>query len=273
MSLETLREQFPCELTRLEPFGLSLQSSSDANRVSSLPVETLRELILQHRLVLIRGLPAVVEKDRFSEIASGWGELLEWEFGTVFEVAAHPDPTNYLFTPGSVPYHWDGAFAAQVPWLQFFQCREAPGEDFAGETIFCDTAALWNSLPKETQQRWKQIEVEYTTDKVAHYGGAIRVPLTMTHPRTEETVLRFAEPANTTTVPLNTPNLSVSGIPAEETARFLAELTELIYDPRFVYAHRWHQGDYLLADNHVLLHGRNAYTHNRPRCLWRVHVL
>lgn len=269
-----LKLSVSADVRPLSPFGLQIHFD-DASHLTfaDLPVDELQPLVLQHRLILLRGLEATANMTAFAEECARWGELLEWDFGAVFEVVEHADPKNYLFTSGSVPYHWDGAFAAQVPWLQIFQCREAADEATGGETIFCDTPAVWSSLSADEQQLWRSVEIEYKTEKVAHYGGSIRAPLVQTHPLTGETTLRFAEPANENTVSLNTPNLEVHGIERGSVPEFLADLTRRVYDRRFVYSHAWQPGDYLIADNHALLHGRNSYGRQLPRRLWRVHVL
>ena len=274
MSFDSLQARLPGQLQPLSPFGLVVQATPGSDdSIESIAAESLQPVLLEHRLVLFRGFRPIDDIDHFSGVCTQWGRLLEWDFGTVFEVVEQPDPENYLFTSGSVPYHWDGAFADEVPWLQMFHCREAPGEDVGGETLFCNTTALWDSLSPETRLQWESVEIEYSTDKVAHYGGRIRARLVDRHPRTEEPVIRFAEPANATTVQLNTPELEVKGIPAGSVPGFLNELTRLIYDPRFVYSHCWQPGDFLIADNHVLLHARTKYRQSQPRRLWRVHVL
>jgi len=273
MSLAQLQQHFNCRIQPLTPFGMEIHAPDEPMSVEAIPVELLRPLLLTHRLVLLRGFQAIEEQGLFAKLCLPWGQLLEWDFGTVFEVVEHTEPQNYLFTRGSVPYHWDGAFADQTPWLQFFQCREASDNPVGGETIFCNTHAIWESLSPAMQQLWKAIEIEYSTDKVAHYGGRIRAPLVDRHPHTDEIVLRFAEPPNAATVPLNTPKLEVYGIPQQTVPAFLDDLVKLLYDTRFVYSHPWQTGDFVIADNHVLLHGRNSYDQHQPRRLWRVHIL
>ncbi len=46
-----------------------------------------------------------------------------------------------------------------------------------------------------------------------------------------------------------------------------------MYDPRCMYRHSWHQGDYLIYDNHALLHGRSKIEGNIARHLQRIHIL
>ncbi|MBL8815718.1 MAG: TauD/TfdA family dioxygenase [Planctomyces sp.] len=274
MTEPLLPADWKCRPVMLSPAGLLLEFHPDSNLAfDQLSECILAELVKQYGLIVFRGLPPIPEKTAFSDSCGRFGDLLEWSFGTVFEVVEHSEPGNYLFTSGSVPWHWDGAFAAQVPWLQCFQCREAPLEDAGGETLFCDTNAAWNSLSPETQDRWREIRIEYFTDKVAHYGGTIESPLISQHPLTGRTTIRFAEPANSTTVPLNTPTLRVHGLSAAATETLVEELRRTLYDPALVYAHRWVQGDFLIADNHLLLHGRSPYQQGQPRRLWRVHVV
>jgi alpha-ketoglutarate-dependent taurine dioxygenase len=258
--------------TPLEPFGLLVRATASAD-VRRLPVAALRQAAVQHRLLVLRGFAPFGSKEALAEYCTGWGPLLVWDFGAVFEVVEHANPSNYLFTTGSVPYHWDGAFAAQVPWFQFFQCLESPGPDAGGETIFCDTVKLLASLDESTRRRWQGITVRYGTEKVAHYGGTVRAALVGRHPVTGEATVRFAEPANESTVRLNTPQVEVEGLSAAEGEELLTQLRRLTYDPRFVYAHAWQPGDLVAADNHALLHGRTPYRAHAPRRLWRVHVL
>lgn len=259
--------------TPLAPFGWLIQSTSPGADISDLSLSHLRQAVHRHRVVVLREFRALSSKESLASYSATWGPLLEWDFGTVFEVVEHENPKNYLFTSGSVPFHWDGAFARTVPWLQVFQCVESPGLNQGGETTFSDTARVWMAAAPELQARWKLVEIDYFSDKVAHYGGRVRAPLVARHPHTGETVLRFAEPADTATARLNTPELKVHGIPDGEVPGFLEDLRRRLYEPANLYAHSWHAGDQLIADNHVLLHGRRPYRSKLPRRLWRVHVL
>jgi len=260
-----------CDVEQLSPLGAIVRPIAGL-RVMPSPGE-LRELLLRNRLLVLRGFEPFPTKEAASAYAAGWGPLLEWDFGTAFEVVEHDDPKNYLFTSGSVPYHWDGAFAKQVPWLQIFQCLESPGTNQGGETLFCDTTRVWQHAEPDQRTRWEHLEIEYVTQKVAHYGGRIRAKLVGKHPLTGETVLRFNEPANASTADLNTPGVMPVGVDEHIAGELVADLTRRIYDPSAVYAHAWQPGDRVIADNFVLLHGRTPYRSKLSRRLWRVHVL
>jgi len=51
------------------------------------------------------------------------------------------------------------------------------------------------------------------------------------------------------------------------------QMRDLLYRPEYLYAHSWRTGDIVVADNHALLHGRNAYLQESPRHLRRVNIL
>ncbi|WP_439621978.1 hypothetical protein [Gemmata sp.] len=108
-----------CAVEPLVPFGVLVRPTGGPRPVPS-PAE-LRELVLRDRVVVCRGFTPEPTQHALAAYAAGWGSLLQWDFGTVFEVVEHEAPKNYLFASGSVPYHWDGAFAERVPWLQVFQ--------------------------------------------------------------------------------------------------------------------------------------------------------
>jgi alpha-ketoglutarate-dependent taurine dioxygenase len=255
------------------PFGCVLTSSHPGADVRSIPVSRLRELTLQHRVLILRGFELFPSEEELVAYCSTWGELLKWNFGHVFNLFEHEDPKNYLFTSGSVSFHWDGAFAEAVPSFQFFQCLQAPPTDTGGETLFADTIRVLDTAPKEVRERWAGVNITYLTEKVAHYGGRIVSPLLGRHPHLDVATLRYAEPPNADTVRLNELSLEVAGVEPGEVETFLRDLDARLYDPSNCYAHRWQQGDMLLADNHALLHGRTAFKHGAPRRLQRVHIL
>lgn len=259
-------------LTPLIPFGLQIESDHASAPLASLDVAELREQVLQHRVLVLRGF-APLDRSAFEEYAHNWGEILMWKFGAILDVVVDPNAQNYLFTHGSVPHHWDGAFAETVPFLQLFQCLAAPGgaesSDDGGETVFCDTTRVWNEAPIELQESWKGTTVSYRTEKVAHYGGDIRADLVSHHPLTGETTLRFAEPPDAETAPLNPLSLQVEGSTLEA---LMQELQPRLYADDYCYVHPWQAGDYVIADNHALLHARKAFRPTASRHLQRIHI-
>jgi hypothetical protein len=96
----------------LEPFGLALQAESPGQGVRDLPVERLRALARHEGVLVLRGFAPLGGREEFQDYAAGWGDLLTWDFGAVLDLVVHDESRNYLFTNGSVPFHWDGAVGA-----------------------------------------------------------------------------------------------------------------------------------------------------------------
>jgi alpha-ketoglutarate-dependent taurine dioxygenase len=256
------------QLTPLAPFGVVVTSSTPDADPGEIPVPLLRRWVGAHRVVVLRGF-APLPGEGFPAFCSGLGAILEWVFGAVNELHAQAAARNYLYTSHAVPFHWDGAFAGRVPHYIIFHCDAAPPPGAGGETLFCDTVRLRSLATPDQQTRWGQVAVTYTTEKIAHYGGSFTAPLLARHPVSHEPTIRFAEPVDD----LNPVRLQIAGLPADENADLVGELSELLYGPAVCYAHSWRSGDLLLADNHALLHGRRAYAEHSTRQLRRVNIL
>ncbi len=192
-------------------------------------------------------------------------QLLHWDFGPIMEMRYQVEAVNYLFSAENVPFHWDGAFYREPRELLFY-CTATDGE--GGDTLFLNTELLWNSLTAQEQAQCKQVSLRYTTEKKAHYGGEINVPLVQVHPRTGKTILRLAEKVTSTKNPVH---LEMSGVPDAE--EFYQRMVEKMYQAQFIYRHTWQEGDLLVCDNFTYLHGRAALDQNLSRAFKRVQIL
>lgn len=256
----------------LSPFGALLEAIEYQSDIRQLSIAQLCQLAWDYHVIVLRGF-SLLESTELSSYCQRWGELLVWKFGTVLDLIVHQNPENYLFTNGNVPFHWDGAFAEAVPRFLFFQCLKAPGAGSGGESLFCDTTRVLQNASPEEREVWQKTKITYRTEKVAHYGGNITESLISKHPITGVPTLRFAEPLNDETVHLNPLYVEVCDLSPEENEQFLSDLIENLYLPQNCFAHEWQEGDFLIADNHALLHGRNPFRSDSERHLQRVHVL
>lgn len=252
----------------LSPFGLLISAAAPEADLRTLPVGLLRDLIGQHLVLVLRGF-APLGDDALPGYCRRFGEILEWEFGAVNELRVKEDAKNYLYTNRAVPFHWDGAFVGRVPSYIFFYCQQATRPESGGETLFCNTYRLIELAGHAQLERWQQISITYSTEKVVHYGGSFRSPLLTKHPHNGRTVLRYAEPVED----LNPVHLAIEGVATEEQPRFLADMHARLNDARCCYAHEWVSGDVVFADNHALLHGRRAFAHSARRHLRRINIL
>ncbi|HVE41676.1 MAG TPA: TauD/TfdA family dioxygenase [Planctomycetota bacterium] len=253
----------------LSPFGVELTASPPGATLESLlRPDFLTSQLARHRVLIFRGF-APLPGDGLVDFCRRFGELQDFDFGKINELRVKEGSPNYLFTTAAVPLHWDGAFLGQVPSAIFFQCEAAPAEGTGGETLFSDTTRVLAAAPAERRALWEKVRITYVTEKKVHYGGRFTSPLLGRHPRTGEETLRFAEPVSD----LNPVTLEIEGIPPSDHAAFLEDLRRRLYDPAVCLAHAWRAGDYVVADNHALLHGRRAFADAGRRHLRRVNIL
>lgn len=192
-------------------------------------------------------------------------KLLHWEFGPIMNMTYDKEARNYLFSDERVPFHWDGAFYKE-PRLLLFYCTESEGE--GGETIFTNTEKVWETLSESEQARCSKVNLTYKTNKIAHYGGEIKIPLVQKHPVTNRTILRLAEKVETE---LNPVELIIEGTEGSE--KFYEEMVKKLYLPEFAYTHSWEKGDLIVCDNFTYLHGRKELKQNKQRSFKRIQIL
>jgi alpha-ketoglutarate-dependent taurine dioxygenase len=252
----------------LSPFGLEVTAAATATSPEEIGAPVLKNWIAKERFVLLRGF-APLSTDSMMRLAKSLGTPFEWEFGAVNELVAKADARNYIYTTGAVPFHWDGAFTGKIPHYILFSCEVAPPENGGGETIFCDGAKLLQGATAEQRKLWEATSITYSCEKVVHYGGSFTSPMIVGHPASGEQTLRFAEPV----CDLNPVTLEIPGKSAEQREALVAEMAELLRHPEFSVAHAWRAGDVLIADNHALLHGRNAFVHAGLRHIRRINIL
>jgi alpha-ketoglutarate-dependent taurine dioxygenase/1,4-dihydroxy-2-naphthoate octaprenyltransferase len=254
-------------LVPLTPFGVRVECPS-GTQLADLEAEQLTQWVDRHRVVQLRGVTPVAPHVLAAQCRR-LGPLQPWSFGAVHELKQVERPENYLYTEHAVPLHWDGAFADAVPHWLVFQCVRAPPEGAGGETVFVDsTRVLQRSSPAQ-RANWQAARVRYSTEKKVHYGGTFVSPVVATHPTLGFEVLRYAEPVRD----LNPVSVEPLGLNGDDARALQEDLSRALADPDAVLAVPWAEGDFVIADNHALLHGRRAFVTGAPRHLHRVNVL
>lgn len=256
----------------MQPFGLLVTSADPSHTIAAIAAEVLIALVEQHKAVVLRGF-APFAQDEFIGHARKFGPLLRWEFGELLNLRIEKKPSNHLFGSGRVEMHWDGAYLTEVPRFSLFQCLQADHAEDGGETLFTDTERMLSIASAQERAAWSAATIDYSTDKAAHYSGAVTVPLVGRHRDSGAPSIRFIEPFNEDNLEVNPVRVQVQGLPDNEQEAFLRSVIARMYDPRCMYRHRWQQGDFLIYDNHALLHGRSKIDGNIARHLQRIHVL
>lgn len=227
----------------------------------------IQEAIAENKIVRLNN-HGIKTKSDLIQFAQSLSALLKWSFGYVNELKQQHKPQNYLYSNQAVPFHWDGAFHIS-PHLLIFHCIKAPVVESGGQTLFIDSSKMLAEFSEAEIQLLENITLIYQTEKKAHYGGEIRVKPIQRHPITGEKTLRFAEPVETD---LNPVSLIIEGADYHQRQSLLDKLRAVLYDPVHCYQHQWRDDELIIADNHGLLHGRQAFSKHSPRYIRRVQV-
>jgi alpha-ketoglutarate-dependent 2,4-dichlorophenoxyacetate dioxygenase len=124
-----------------------------------------------------------------------------------------------------------------------------------GDTHFIDTRAVYDELPAATKDKAETLVVIHdfwrgrelagasgVTEEMRRSMPAVRQPLVRTMPYGRKALYIGAHATG------------IVGWPEEDALRFLAELYDFATRDKFVYAHKWRQGDLLIWDNRCTLH-------------------
>jgi alpha-ketoglutarate-dependent taurine dioxygenase len=217
---------------RLVPFGVSVDMGFAGASLFSIPLAWLHAWVRAHRVLLLRGFDALGP----GELAAFGRTLGEVDDEARDDVELCVAGGDHCGADGEVRMHWDEV-AGRSPRYLLFCCEAAPSPGAGGEALFCDTTRVLDSASAAERTAWSAVRIRR--------GGAPRGSIVRRHPLTGEAVLRYVEP----------PDDDVAHLHAGEPPR---RLRRRLYDPRLCYAHSWRDGDMLMADNDVVLHGRAA---------------
>lgn len=253
----------------LQPFGAVIKNLSDDTSLERISVSQIEEWLIKYKVIVFRGFTTLA-KQELALFAQKLGKPLQWEFGAINDLKVKINAENYIFTDHAVPMHWDGAFVGTIPHIILFQCIKAPQKEDMGGTTFCNTDHIVKNLTTEKKDYWKGITISYTTKKIAHYGGKITQKLIQEHEvDKQKEVIRYAEPVDD----LNPVKLEIHGLKNQSAEDFIGEMKSILYDDENLYIHRWETNDIVLADNHMLLHGREAFHNPNERYIQRINIL
>ena len=165
-----------------------------------------------------------------------------------------------------VGWHTDYSYKAKPVMATMLYAVTVPPE--GSDTLLADCVAAWKALPPERQAQLDGKVVHHSYQhfmRTREYGArelseALKAenpdvfhPLVRTHPADGRKALW----PSTGTV------IEVMGMPNPEGLELVQELVDFITDERFVYRHKWREGDVLMWDNRCTLHTGTLYDDTR----------
>jgi alpha-ketoglutarate-dependent taurine dioxygenase len=141
---------------------------------------------------------------------------------------------------------------------------EPPG----APTLFIGMGHAWDRLPEALRAKLEGLQARHGFDEAyPNRGGDADVidarmaeprstarPVGFVHPRTGRKLLYVSQQAT----------IEILGLSEAVNEALLEELFTYLYDPRFVLAHEWRQGDLVVWDNVATQHGRGSVSLQGP---------
>jgi alpha-ketoglutarate-dependent 2,4-dichlorophenoxyacetate dioxygenase len=164
------------------------------------------------------------------------------------------DDRRRLFNLGNQLWHSDSSFRAIPAKYSLLSGRIVV--DTGGNTEFADMRAAYDALDDRTKAEIEDLVCEHSliysrgtlgftelSDEENRMFRPVRQRLVRTHPASGRKSLYLSSHIGT-----------IIGRPVPEARALIRDLTEHAVQPRFTYAHKWRQYDFVMWDNRATMH-------------------
>jgi taurine dioxygenase len=189
------------------------------------------------------------------------------------------DGMKASFSRGVEQWHADSSYRELPSDASLFYGEIVPPE--GADTMFADATAAWRTLSPDMKRRIENLRAVHSLETLRQWGvrhnpehpkdpgpakqefPPVSQPLVREHPVTGAKSL-YVCPAVIS---------HIEGMTAEDSAALIEELSGHITQPRFVYTHRWRQGDLVMWDNRAVLHTASLFDHTKyQRLMYRTTI-
>jgi taurine dioxygenase len=189
------------------------------------------------------------------------------------------DGMKASFSRGVEQWHCDSSYREIPSDASLFYGEIVPPE--GADTMFADATAAWRTLDPALKRQAEGLRAVHSLETLrlwglrhnpehkGEYGSVVTAfppvsqPLVRAHPATGAKSL-FICPAVIS---------HIEGMMPEDSAALIETLAAHATQERFVYTHRWHQGDLVMWDNRAVLHTASLFDHTRyQRLMYRTTV-
>jgi alpha-ketoglutarate-dependent 2,4-dichlorophenoxyacetate dioxygenase len=191
----------------------------------------------------------------------GKGGKVRMRYPELFDVSNLDEEGNILaeddrrrgFRLANEMWHTDSSFMPRGAQYSLLLAKVIPSR--GADTEFADMRAAYDSLSKEKKDLLENLVVEHSTfysrsligfkftEEELKRRSATPQYLVQTHPSTGRKSLYLASHAS-----------HIVGWPPEKGRALLRELTAHATQRKFVYTHKWRDGDFLIWDNRCTMH-------------------
>lgn len=248
-------------------------------------VATLKQAVLDHLVVVVRGQPItdlqlIALGKTFGELeppgTSVIGKPYIDEFPDILVISNVMEqgiPKGNLGS-GEAIWHTDMSYREKPCTIAILHALEIPPA--GGNTYFANQYMAYEALPDELKKKLEGLVVIH--DETYNSAGQLRkgfreitdpreAPgarhrIFRTHPLTGRKALYLGRRRNACIV----------GLPLEESERLLDQLWAHACRPEFVWHNEWKIGDTLIWDNRCLIHRRDSFDASQRRMMHRVQI-
>jgi taurine dioxygenase len=262
------------EVRPLSPLiGAEILGVDLARSLESAVLAELRRAFLEWKVLFFRDQNLTGRQQ--AAFARNWGELKEVRLGRRAEIEFVERLEHDTANPGSENvWHSDASFSETPPLGAVLRAVDLP--PLGGDTIWADTAAAYDGLPRVVKERIDGLRAIHEIPaadggmavllkSVAARSGrpAVDHPVVRTHPETGRKSL-YVNAAFTS---------HIVGLPEEESTELLALLLQQLRYPEYQVRFRWARGSVAFWDNRTTVHyGVNDYF-PRHRLMERVIIV
>ena len=179
------------------------------------------------------------------------------------------DGMTASFSRGVEQWHADSSYREVPSDASLFYGEIVP--EAGGDTWFADATAAYRTLDPAVRRRIDGLYAVHSLETLRQWGQRhnpkraqdidaqaarfppVRQPLVRTHPATGSKSL-YVCPAVIS---------HIEGLEPDESVALIDTLIRHVTQPRFVYCHRWRQGDLVMWDNRAVLHTASLFDHTR----------
>ena len=151
-------------------------------------------------------------------------------------------------------FHTDSSFNALPTKWSILSARTIPPE--GGDTWFVDTRAVYDALSPAMKEKVETLVAEHYFWKTRGRAGFTDITPGMqaAMPPVQHPVVRVIPESGRKALYIGHHMTHIIGWPREEGEAFIEEINAFAAEPRFIYVHKWREGDLVLWDNRCTIH-------------------
>jgi alpha-ketoglutarate-dependent taurine dioxygenase len=206
--------------------------------------------LLRDGIAFLREVPP--SEEAFLDAMRLVGNVMETNYGLMFEVRSVPQPENLAYSDLGLGLHTDNPYREPVPGFQALHALVVSPD--GGDSLFADGFALAEHLRITDREEFALL----TQTPVPFHYCSSNADLYAERP-----LIQLSCSGEVTAVHYNSRSIAPFHLPSADTAPFYAAYRRfalLLRDPRFQLRTRLAGGVLTVFDNQRILHGRTAFS-------------